>query len=237
MLHQENKFILILLCSVFFFGCADKSKNTQEEWLLFKKHSIQLASHKLYERVYQAANDSIEKWLFNDLSGYAYWKGNDWRLDSLLCFSNCVNKCIMTLMVRDTLYKPANSDGISYFYGVKIRNVWYFFTGAHMVVPRRFYQKDIHTPLSFEKLKEIATTNIYCGYLKKNQQGEWEINERFFDQVVPVSNLKPRDRLKTEEEYVRFMVEVNWSSDVDETIRKYCLCHSVKLINRCIFVA
>jgi len=49
-----------------------------------------------------------------------------------------------------------------------------------MVLPREFYQEDIHTPLSFEKLKQIATMNIYRGYLRKGKKRKWEINDNFF---------------------------------------------------------
>ena len=181
MLHRENKnLLLLLLCSVCLFSCADKSTKLQEEWLLYKNYSFQLASQELYEQVFQEANDSVNNWLSHNLSLYAYEKNNDWRIDSLLCFNRQMNMCIMTLMVRDTLYKPANSDGISHFYGIKMRNTWYFFRGSHMVVPRENHQKDIRKPLSFEKLKQIATKNIYRGYLKKGKNGKWEINEQFF---------------------------------------------------------
>ncbi len=49
-----------------------------------------------------------------------------------------------------------------------------------MVVPREHYQSDIYTPVSFEKLHEIAMINIFRGYLKKNEDGEWKINDAFF---------------------------------------------------------
>jgi len=180
MLERKIRFFLILLLSACIFSCVDNSKKMQEKWLLYKNFSMQLATQELYEQVYHEANDSIINWLSNDLSLYAYEKNNDWRLDYLLCFNRHLNKCIMTLMVRDTLYKPANSDAISYLYGVKIKNSWYFFLGAQMIVPRNYYQNDTHIPLSFEKLKEIATYNIYKGYLFQNRQGQWEINDNFF---------------------------------------------------------
>jgi hypothetical protein len=49
-----------------------------------------------------------------------------------------------------------------------------------MVVPREHYQSEIYTPLSFEKLHELAMKNIFRGYLKKNSKDEWEINDAFF---------------------------------------------------------
>jgi hypothetical protein len=53
-----------------------------------------------------------------------------------------------------------------------------------MVLPREYYQKDIHMPLSFEKLKQIATSNIYRRYLVKNKKGEWETSDRFFSDLT-----------------------------------------------------
>jgi hypothetical protein len=61
----------------------------------------------------------------------------------------------------------------------------YFFSGPTLVLPREYYQKD--TPLSFEKLKQIATDHIYRRYLIKNKQGNWEINERFFSDLTSVA--------------------------------------------------
>jgi hypothetical protein len=49
-----------------------------------------------------------------------------------------------------------------------------------MVIPREHYQSDIHTPLSFKKLHELAMKEIFRGYLKKNSNDEWEINDAFF---------------------------------------------------------
>ena len=52
--------------------------------------------------------------------------------------------------------------------------------GGTMVILREHYQKDIHTPVSFEKLHELAMNNMFRGYVKKNNYGVWEINEAFF---------------------------------------------------------
>ena len=56
-----------------------------------------------------------------------------------------------------------------------------------MVLLREYYQKDVHVPLSFEKLKQITTSNIYRGYLKENKQGEWKINDAFFSDLISVA--------------------------------------------------
>lgn len=49
-----------------------------------------------------------------------------------------------------------------------------------MIVIREHYQKDIRTPVSFEKLQELAMHNMLKGYIKKNKQGDWEVNDAFF---------------------------------------------------------
>lgn len=71
-------------------------------------------------------------------------------------------------------------DDITYLNGVKIADKWYFFSGGTLFLPRKYYQKDIHTSLSFEKMKQLAIKEIYSTYLKKGANGEWEVNEKFF---------------------------------------------------------
>lgn len=48
-----------------------------------------------------------------------------------------------------------------------------------MVVIRKHYQKDIRTPVSFEKLHELAMEEMLRGYIK-NKAGKWEVNDAFF---------------------------------------------------------
>ena len=79
-----------------------------------------------------------------------------------------------------------------------------------MVLPRERYQQDIHSPLSFDKLKQIATWHIYRHYLKKNQYGEWVINEQFFSDLTSVawcSNCNAQEQWN--EAYLRH-VQANW---------------------------
>jgi hypothetical protein len=55
----------------------------------------------------------------------------------------------------------------------------------------------------------------------KNKKGEWEINDRFFDRIIPQDGTKEIYGIRSDEEYVKFMIELNWSSDVNMTINKY----------------
>jgi hypothetical protein len=227
MLHRENRlfFFYSFILSLFLISCNKYKQYNSKEIEAIRERTLVPSQNILgldtYYSIYQMANDSIYNWANHDL---AYWRyfGNltDYQLDSVFCVNEAGNKIFFSLLTRN-LHKDGVMDNIQHFYGVKIENQWYFFCGATLVLPREYYQEDIHTPLSFEKLKQIATSNIYRWYLIKGKNEKWVINEQFFDQVTPLSNREIGNKIKTEEEYVRFMVEVNWSSDVNATIKKY----------------
>jgi hypothetical protein len=140
-----------------------------------------------YNNTYHNMKDSINNWIENKIDYIKYYNDErEWLLDSIMCIDSDANKLI-TAVLKRSMYNDSNADFIDYFYGVKVKGEWYFFRGAGMVLPREYYQKDIHTPLSFEKLKQIATDNIYRWYLKKNKQGNREINERFFSDLTSVA--------------------------------------------------
>lgn len=61
----------------------------------------------------------------------------------------------------------------------------------------------------------IAMEEIFATYLKKDEQGNWQINERFFDQIIPknepiTTGYGQCFECKTEEEYVLYRVRENW---------------------------
>lgn len=212
-----------------FFGCNDnKYKIYNEKEIADIRKRVLTASQAIlgeeYYLVYQMANDSINSWIKHELGLWKYYeKTVDYRLDSVFCVNEIGNKIFFSIL-RRSVDSNAVLDSIWHFYGVKINGQWYFFDGAAMVLPREYYQENIHTPLSFEKLKQIATSNIYRGYLIKDKNGEWRINDNFFDEVTPLSNRHGKKRIKTEEEYVQFMIDVKWASsdaEVNEMIRKF----------------
>ncbi len=183
MLHRSRVVFLFpcILIFQFLISCEPKNKNNSEidsiKMMQVSKRSI---SERTYYQVYGRANDSVATWIEHSLQSYLYEKSNNWSIDSLLCFNSQMDKSIMALLNQD-LYPTSKNDGINVFYGVKIRDKWYFFKGPFIVLFRENYQKDIHTPLPIAKLHEIAMDNIFKGYLKKNKQsGEWEINDGFF---------------------------------------------------------
>jgi hypothetical protein len=142
--------------------------------------SLSILGRDEYWDIYNKINDSINVWKINNLGLYKYYDvSKEYLADSILCVNESGNKLITSILLKQLL-KEGVQDDVKYFYGVKIQGQWYFFGGPTLVLPREYYQEDIHQPLSFEKLKQIATWNIYRSYLKRNAQGEWEINDRFF---------------------------------------------------------
>ena len=214
MLRQGNKLYFIVLLLLFFVSCNKYKKYNSKEIDNIRNNSIKMAQSIIganeYKRIHTNMIDSINVWANNELGYYKYYnRTKNYLIDSVICLNKNGDKCITTILLRQLL-KTGVQDDIEFFYGVKINERWYFFPGLTMVLPRENYQKDVHTPLSFEKLKQIATWNIYRGYLKQNQLGKWEINEEFFSDLTSVAwctNCNTQEQWN--EAYLR-QVRENW---------------------------
>ena len=219
MSHQGNKLILLMLTVCFFIAsCNKKVKYNEKELADIRERTLAISQSILGKEtsfaIFQMANDSISNWTKYELGLWKYLgKVLYYQLDSVFCVNKEANKIVFSILKCDKR-DDAIMDVISHFYGVKIRNTWYFFDGPDLVLPREYYQKDIHMPLSFEKLKQIATSNIYRYYLKKNKNGEWEINDEFFDRIsnknISTSGYGGCIECQTEEEYYMYLVKKNW---------------------------
>lgn len=189
MSHQGNKKnIYYLLSIVFIFSCNKYKTYNEKEITKIRERSIEksqlVINENEYLQIYRTLNDSIKNWQIHNLGYYKYLNASkEYLVDSILCF-NIKGDKLITAILQKQLLKEGVQDDIEYFYGVKIKGQWYFFGGPTLVLPREYYQKNIHTPLSFEKLKQIATDHIYRNYLYKNKHGEWEINEGFFSDLT-----------------------------------------------------
>ena len=130
-----------------------------------------------YYNIYKKACDSIFFWSTNNLGYYQYLgKSKNYNLDSLVCFSQNNDRLISCILMGNLL-KEANSDGIDFFYGEKINNKWYFYSGPHIVCPRNMFKyHPINQPLSYAQLHQIALKEVYGGYLKS----DGSINEAWF---------------------------------------------------------
>jgi hypothetical protein len=197
-----------IFCSI--ISCGSK----KSEDIPYKVYGKNFVGEEEYSKVYNRANDSIKFWAFKKLENYDE-NENGFYLDSIVCFNLKKDKSVMALAQQD-FRSEANSDYMQFFFGVKFAEQWFFFKGPNIVLPREYYQSDTRTPLSFEKLHEIAMKEIFSGYLKKDKDGEWQINDRFFDQVVPKSNEPVSSGFgecftcKGQEEYVMYIVRKNW---------------------------
>ncbi|WP_125869951.1 hypothetical protein [Williamwhitmania taraxaci] len=160
-----------------------------------------------------SANDTLKSWKTNNLQDYEFLNLYACRIDSLMCFNSSNNKLIGAILVSNEFSYTNFSDGITIFNGVRIKKNWYFFTGASIVLPREYYEKDIHTPLSFEKLHEIAMKEVFSGYLKKNLQGKWEVNEDFFGSITNYDAYNyPYSTQDSYDKSVLKLVRANWEN-------------------------
>jgi hypothetical protein len=93
-----------------------------------------------------------------------------------------------------------------------------------LALPREYYQDDIHTPLSFEKMKQIAIEEIFSGYLIEEpsdndaKKMKYRINERPFISMENRSQdgtFGSCQDCKTFEEYVIYLINDNWKNRAD----------------------
>jgi hypothetical protein len=209
-------FISVIIC---IFSCkkSDKGKEiiTDRNWNLNINANVKQPLNKI---VFTMANDSILKWQ----KYLSAWKGDttkgETKLDSIVCLNNKQDKAIMTLLGRG-LTNDNVLDALGYFYGVKIKGEWYFFAG-----PTQFVEKqNTSKTTSFHELHQFALQYIFSGYLKKKDKGwwknmtepiEWEINERFFDDLTSnawynAAEFVPKTQEDWDEIYLK-IVNDNW---------------------------
>ena len=226
MLIQDKQIFLLFFILLFSFSCKKRENDLSEKTSLFKTIAKKKVQIPTYNHVYMSANDSLKSWTNNNIEYYEFIKKNRWQIDSLICFNQNADRCVMALLIQSTFYKDQEGDGITFFYGAKINNEWYFFSGAFIVIPREYYQEDTRTPLSFEKLHEIAMEEVFDGYLiekeTKKDLGWWknifapeykyeyDINENFFKQMESRNQDGTYASFKTFEEFVLWQVKLNW---------------------------
>ena len=174
-----TKITITFVLSCAMLACKDTSPDGKKKRALYRTYSVKQAGPKEYLNVWNAANDSIQNYIDNRLVRFALYVNRNWFLDSLISFNKQADRCVMALSCQTSLHSP--SDCMEYFNGAKIKGKWYFFLGGgQFILPRDYYQKDVTVPLSIGQFNQIAVDNIFSGYLKKKENGSWEINDRFF---------------------------------------------------------
>jgi hypothetical protein len=213
------KYYCLMALIVILIGCNQNDKNSDKSQLLTEP-SQNAVGEKEYRHVYSQVIDSINNWSANKLSAYRI-TNESWRIDSLLCFNQHADRFVTALQYQITS-TSTDHDGIIFFYGIKIKDKWYFFTGASIHLTREMYQKNSHTPLSFAKLHEIAMKEVFGGYLikKKKDVGffknifspeyEYVINDNFFKTMENREQDGTYLGFKTLEEAVLWQVQWNW---------------------------
>jgi hypothetical protein len=222
MLYQGNKKIVFaFLFVMILFSCTKEKSSLQENKYLYFNKSISIIKTDGYYNVFNNMQDSLKLWCHVKLQAYGELWYYNYKLDSLLCFNSQKNKVIGALLIPCTK-GDCLQDDIRFFYGIKIKGKWYFFDGATIVLPRENYQKDASKPLSFSKLHEIAMQEVFSGYLvrKKKDAGFWknlfapeyeyEVNERFFEQMENKNQDGTYLGFKTFEEAMLWQVKLNW---------------------------
>lgn len=202
MLSHVIKYVVALLLFLTIACNQTEKKNREREVEILEISKRSIGGKDEYDKLYNQCLDSLNAWCSAKLLGYeSVWSDRSYRLDSTLCFNRGKDRMVTAILVQCN-ESICEADAVKYFYGAKIKGQWYFFKGGGtMVVIREHYQKDIHTPVSFEKLHELAMDEMLRGYIKRNKDGEWEVNDAFFTAHFEDSGWgnfekqKPRDTL------------------------------------------
>ena len=209
MLSRDKTIIILVFIFLQVIACKNNSKyellEKSKQYIEFSRRYIGV---DVYDTVSKDVDDSTTSWAKNNIK---YWEGeiidSTFQVDTLKCFNAQKDK-VVTAILAKSMTSDAVMDGIHFFYGVKIKNRWYFFEGATIFLPREMYEKNISVPLSFEKLHEIAMKEIFSGYLIKDEKGNWIINDKFFDELKIGEGGYWFSRCKTQEDYEKRVMEI-----------------------------
>lgn len=179
MLNNVNSCISMVVLVMLSACHQQEQKNIERNHKILEVSKATMSESK-YNTTYQQALDSLNTWCSQKLPNYrSIWSFN-YRLDSVLCFNSQKDRIVTAILVQ-CHRQECETDDVHYFYGAKIKGRWYFFQGGGtMVIIRENYQKNIHTPVSFEKLHELAMEQMFRGYVKKDRAEKWVINDAFF---------------------------------------------------------
>jgi hypothetical protein len=223
MLKQGIKIFLLL-----FLGSCSFKKDSNK----IKEESVKIIGLMEYNNVLSLINDSVNFWKLNRLQNYFENKKESvYVVDSLLCFNKNGNR-LVTCLLGKTFLKPSPTGGITYFYGEKIDDHWYFFSGPFIFIPHEMKNEKNRMPFDFSELHQIALQEVYSGYLKSNGEinEAWFTNQfegpgwgKFEDQASSDWALKGK-RFKTRKEYFEFVhlekARNNWYGVNKDSIKK-----------------
>ncbi|KAF2331737.1 hypothetical protein [Flavobacterium ginsenosidimutans] len=200
--------ILMLSLLLLLFSCKDKvrtkeeqadidrlrMKKSEKEREIYFNYSKALMGEKEYFKVYNMAKDSVQNWAENKLRYSTTYK-KFMFLDTLICFNKEKNKCLLALGYHNYgihssgVHKgeEVTHDIMNQFFGAKFKGKWFFYYGASIYLPRDYYQDDIHKPLNWALMKQIAIEEVFRGYLievssdnSSERRKKYKINNKLF---------------------------------------------------------
>lgn len=168
--------IAVTLMGLILINCETKRNEALNEESTLIKASSSVYSVKEFRAIATSIQDTVNQWCLNKLSRVVGETAWGFKIDTIKCFNTTGDRLVTAIHVacKDT---NCVQDEIKYLFGEKIDGRWYFFRGASVTIPRTMVKEhDIHTPLSYQQLHQIAINEIFGGYL--NPDGS--INETFF---------------------------------------------------------
>lgn len=194
---NHAKIFIILGVTAALFSC-NNINNEKPSYLLISKKLIGTSS---YFEVLTQINDSLNYYVSNKLIEYEAEYSYEYKLDSLICFNKNANRLIGCRHLYVNI-PNAIADDLQFMLGEKIKDKWYFYKGASIVIPREMVKgHDIHKPLSYKQLHEIALKEVYSGYLNDKD----EINESWFKAYFD-DDMMSFKKYKNKEEYNKLVI-------------------------------
>lgn len=166
MLDQDKKKVYLFLLILFSLFACKQEDNNKENLLKIKYDTA----------IYKSLVDSFKIWTINKLSSVEAEILYPYKVDSLICFNTNKTRLISCRHLYVNI-PDATSDDLQYIYGEKIGQNWFFLKGPAIVIPREMIKgQDIHQPLSYIQMHQVALKEVYGGYL----DADGKINENWF---------------------------------------------------------
>jgi len=174
MLNHVKLFLLIFFLIITTRCVNDRIEKNMHD--IFLQKSISVVGEKEYFNIYNKLKDSLDLWVLNNLRSFEAEATYDYQIDSLICFNPKADRFFSCIHIFGNQF-DSKADDLHWFYGEKIKSLWYFFAAETTVIPREMIKgQDIKKPLSYLQLHQMALKEVYSGYLKSNG----EINEEWF---------------------------------------------------------
>lgn len=107
-----------------------------------------------YQQIYQLGVDSLVK--KNSLNDVCL------TLDSLFYFNP--QKTAFVTCLHKSFSKPQFADELSFVYGEKINDQWFFFEGSTYILPRLLYNSFDSVPLNYSQFHTVALEDVFFPF-------------------------------------------------------------------------